>query len=464
MLIMIFIISLILLFFMGACIAAITEKILKYNFHFLEFLACSFLFGITASVAEIFLFSILNTAFTAKNIMLFSALPITVGSIIVFNKLPCLAHALKIQNTKAKHKFKTIELIFICGLIIQFLWIIFFVYLIPINSHDAIANYALKAKIFTLEKTVPSGFWTWPEETVSHADYPPFVPFLMTWIYAFTGFNDYIITMILPILYAVFLVLFYSLMKKSFTRTYSLCAIFILGTTRQLVDYATIIHADFFLLVFVTIGFFYFSLYVRNRQKSHLLLSAIFFSSSIWIKNEAILFNGVFILHAFIFELKNSNSRREALTRLYETLVIIFCLSLPWLIFKHSAGMINSDMNLSCVTLNSVIKNLKDMPILLDLFQQEIFGPKKWNIFWIIFFAVLIWKRKNLKKREHIYEIHFILLSSIGYFLAYMFMTENNLFFYVNTTISRFMLHFTGLALIVLSFLIENETKKNFEE
>jgi len=41
-----------------------------------------------------------------------------------------------------------------------------------------------------------------------------------------------------------------------------------------------------------------------------------------------------------------------------------------------------------------------------------------------------------------------------------MLTTGNNLFFYVNTTISRFMLHFTGITLLLAAFLCRDEYRE----
>ena len=114
-------------------------------------------------------------------------------------------------------------------------------------------------------------------------------------------------------------------------------------------------------------------------------------------------------------------------------------------------------MNIGDFTPERIWQNVRDIPILLNLFQQEVFGPKKWNIFWVLFFFVMIWKRKMLWKEEFFYITLFLMLAVLGYFAGYMATTGNNLFFYVNTTISRFMLHFTGICMMLMMLLCGKE-------
>jgi hypothetical protein len=97
---------------------------------------------------------------------------------------------------------------------------------------------------------------------------------------------------------------------------------------------------------------------------------------------------------------------------------------------------------------------MKDIPILLNLFQQEVFGPKKWNILWIVFFAALVWRRKSLWNSSNFYVTLYLTFLLFAYFAAYMTVSGDNLYFYVNTTISRFMLHFVGPVMLLFANIV----------
>jgi 4-amino-4-deoxy-L-arabinose transferase-like glycosyltransferase len=286
------------------------------------------------------------------------------------------------------------------------------------------------------------------------------LPFLMTWVYSFIGFNDIIVRMIMPVIYAAFLILAYSQMKKLFGRQYSLLFVFILATIPQLADYAAVIHADLVLAAFVTCALLYYVLYIRTGERIPLVLSSLLFGFSLWVKNEAMVFAGAFVA-SFVFFIIRSESyrKRQKLGDLFICLAILAAVAAPWFAVKLSSAAFNSDITISRLTPGRLLENIRDIPILLNFFQQEVFGPKKWNIFWIMVLAGMIWKRKLLWKGECFYIMLFLSISAAGYFIGYMLTTGNNLYFYVNTTISRFMLHFCGAALLLLAFLVRDDIR-----
>ena len=359
-----------------------------------------------------------------------------------------------------KKKWNAAEKLLVAGIMVQVLWTVLLAFPVPVHSHDAVANYALKAKIFYFSGGVPQGFFGWGEATVAHPDYPPLLPFLMTWIYAFTGFNDLVVKMVMPAAYTAFLCLFYCLAGRFFTRAYSLLVVFLLATVPQLADYATIIHADLFLAAYVTLGLAYFLVYAREGDRVSLVFSSLFFGVALWVKNEAIVFAGAFAA-VLVICLFGQYARRgkKVIADAVCAFLILAAVAAPWFVVKALQGAPNSDMDLSSITVQRVLQNVRDIPVILNLFQQEVFGPKKWNIFWVAFFAAMIWKRKRLFKDENFYIMVFLLLSAAGYFAGYMLTTGENLYFYVNTTISRFMLHFCGIAMLLTAFLLWDEVR-----
>jgi 4-amino-4-deoxy-L-arabinose transferase-like glycosyltransferase len=357
-------------------------------------------------------------------------------------------------------KLDAVQKFLLAGIAIQFAWVFLLTLPMPVHSHDAVANYALKAKIFNMADGIPAGFFAWNESAVAHPDYPPLLPLLMTWVYAFTGFSYFKVNLIMPVIYLAFLVLFYALARKQFGRTQTLAMTFVLATIPQIADYATILYADLVLAAFVTCGFVYLMQYVHGRQKGSLFLASALFAISLWVKNEAIVFAGCFwaVLLAMLARTGRID-RKNVAGELLGAFFLMAVIAAPWLVVKLSASA-NSDLDLARVTFKRVIENVKDIPVFLNLFQQEVFGPKKWNIFWVLFFAALVWKRKSLWKGENAYMTGFLLLAFLGYFSAYMLMTGENLYFYVNTTISRFMIHFCGISLFMMGSLVFNKENR----
>ncbi|MDP8298684.1 MAG: glycosyltransferase family 39 protein [Candidatus Tantalella remota] len=453
-----FLLSIILLEVTGMSLILIAVRRFRYDYSILELISLSFFLGSAFAGLQFFVMSLAGIGFDPGNILILPA----VFFIIIFSRYAFRGNRLyEILPWRGKCVASgKLEMILAAALCVQVLWTIFLVLPVPVHSHDAVANYALKAKMFYLEGGIPAGFFSWPETAVAHPDYPLLLPLVMTWIYEFTGFDHFTVNLMMPVIYVAFLGLFYALIRRSFNRPYSLLIVFLLGTIPQLADYATIIHADLVLTAFVTCAFLYFMLYARTRNRTQLVLSSVLFGLLFWVKNEAAVFICAYAVIFLVFCARAEKGvRKRAVTDMLMSLLIVAVIAFPWLSIKLSAAAANSDIDIAALTPARVWENVKDIPILLNLFQQEVFGPKKWNIFWVLVFASMIWRRKALREGENFYLVLFITLSAAGYFVGYMMTTGNNLFFYVNTTISRFMLHFAGLAMTLAAFLMWDDVR-----
>jgi 4-amino-4-deoxy-L-arabinose transferase-like glycosyltransferase len=453
-----FLLSVILLEVTGISLILIAVRRFRYDYSILELISLSFFIGGAFAALQFFAMSFMGIGFYPGNILILPA----VFFIIILSRYAFHANRLyEIIPLKGKRVVpEKLERILVAALCVQVLWTIFLVLPLPVHSHDAVANYALKAKMFYMEGGIPAGFYSWPETAVAHPDYPLLLPLVMTWIYEFTGFDHFSVNLIMPVFYVAFLGLFYALIRRSFNRPYSLLIVFLLGTIPQLADYATIIHADLVLTAFVTCAFLYFMLYARTRNRTQLVLGSVLFGLLFWVKNEAAVFICAYAAVFGVFCVRVEKSmRKRAVADMLMSFLIVAAIAAPWMAIKLSAAAANSDIDISSLTPTRVWQNVKDIPVLLNLFQQEVFGPKKWNIFWVLAFAAMIWRRKALREGENFYLVFFIALSAAGYFAGYMMTTGNNLFFYVNTTISRFMLHFAGLVMALAAFLMWDDVR-----
>jgi D-glycero-D-manno-heptose 1,7-bisphosphate phosphatase len=134
----------------------------------------------------------------------------------------------------------------------------------------------------------------------------------------------------------------------------------------------------------------------------------------------------------------------------------------PWMLVKHVLGVSNSDIELSKLTAAQFQENIRHIPFILNKFQQEIFGPKKWNILWIAVLGFTVLRfRKTKEPYVGIIGV-FILLNLFIYFSSFMVLTGKNIYFHVNTAISRLMMHFSGLSLFFLAFLVKDDIEEAF--
>ncbi|MCK5450482.1 MAG: glycosyltransferase family 39 protein, partial [Candidatus Omnitrophica bacterium] len=269
-----FILSLIALEVIGAFFLLVVIRRERYKYSATEFFSLSFLLGAAFASFQLFLYYMAGISFDFINV---SMLPI-VSLILILARYVSKPERGRdfLPIEPVRFKLSIFEKWLLAGIVLQFLWTIFLTLPIPVHSHDAVANYALKAKIFYTYNGIPEGFFRLSESTVAHTDYPLLLPLLMRWVYAFTGQNDLVVNMIMPMIYLAFMGLFYALAKKILNRTCALVAVFFLATVPQVVDYATIIHADLVLTAFIACSIAYFVRYIRTGNRRQLDLASIF--------------------------------------------------------------------------------------------------------------------------------------------------------------------------------------------
>ncbi len=439
---------------LGMLFVLLLGLILKYRYSWLEFVAFAFFIGLGCISYLQFTLYLFNFKINIQTIGLIVLPALTVLLYLYFkfgNKI--------IRKASGVRKLELSEKLVILGLLIQTCWILFSALPMPVQSYDSVANFSLKAKILYFNGGIPEGFFNWSEAAVAHPDYPLLLPFYMTWVYHCIGFNDIMISKIMPVLYLAFLGLLYALLVKFLPRKYSLTAVFFLGTIPQMTRYATIMYADLALAAFITGAFIYLMLYFQDKQRAYLVNSAVLFGISVWVKNEAIIFLVVFFI-SLIVNLALSKDKGKLLRYMILACAVIFLVASPWLIFKfYYIGTANSDINLKVLTLSRFLQNLKDSPVLLLELQREVFNPKKWNLLWVIVITVLAWKRKQLWKGIPAYVAFFIFLSVFLYSCALIFTTSFDLSYHAEKEMSRFMLHFCGLFIFLISYLLNDEAK-----
>ncbi|MDD5355571.1 MAG: glycosyltransferase family 39 protein [Candidatus Omnitrophica bacterium] len=450
-----FILSLFILLIVGAFVAAIFLKQQPSEFFSQEFLGLSFFIGLGLINFQFFSLYLLNLKFDPLSFILTQA---AIGILVLYYFIKQFKNKERLSSLSGFSPLNGVEKLFLAGIFFQFCWIFYLTLPVPVSSFDALASYAFKAKIFYLENGVPAGFFNWSEVLISHPDYPTLLPFFMTWVYLFTGFNDLVVVNIMPVTFAFFLVLFYSQLKKFFDRRYALAATFVIVTIPQVCRYATIIHADIFLLAFITCAFLYFMFYIRYSNREFLIFSSILFALSIWVKNEAVVFVFAFLLCLAI------RNKAQGLRHLGLAILVIFLISGPWFMIKFSKHMVNSDINFSALTLDKILANIKDIPIMLDELQKQVFGPKNWNIFWVVVIGAISFNFKKLFKGEIFYISLFLAVCISCYFIAYMLTTQERLDFYLEKTLLRFMIHFAGVFLFLTVYLFWDKFRKIEEE
>ncbi|NQT06836.1 MAG: glycosyltransferase family 39 protein [Candidatus Omnitrophica bacterium] len=322
----------------------------------------------------------------------------------------------------------------------------------PIEAFDSVAMYAIRAKVFFEAGGIPADFFKTITKAFPNSGHPPMIPLAEAWIYTIMGgLNDLLVKIIFPLFFVSLIIIFYFALRGFLNRKAALIFTFILATIPQLNHYASIGYADFALTFYFTAGFIYLFKWMRGKIKSDLFISAISLAFACWVKLEGW---ALFLCCALIFILfiMLEFRKREGFIRLITFLLIVLILASPWLFIVKSAGLENEVYKFESIGANRFISsftNLDRLPRILYEFQKQFFGPKKWNIVWIIFMALFILNIKTVFRGELKYPTLLLILVIAAYGYSYLLIPlkpGEPINWNVGSTLSRLFIHFTPLA------------------
>ncbi|MCX5667106.1 MAG: glycosyltransferase family 39 protein [Candidatus Omnitrophica bacterium] len=348
-----------------------------------------------------------------------------------------------------------IERFFVLGISFEVLYAFFRTLIKPMESYDSIAIYALKSKIFYLDKMIPLNFFKSFANFVPHIEYPLLIPLAETQFYTFLGsLNDLLVKIIFPLYYAALLTIAYSVSGRFLNRKAALFFTFLLATIPQVTDFATNGYADIPFAFYCSVSFFYLYLWLKQNENPHLALSFIFSIFAVWTKPEGLLFALIYAAVIITCMAKERRLRLIGVTYAVMSLCVVITYVLGW----RAIGLaVNSDFTGTQVSLASkIITGFRRIPAILYEYQIQFFGPKKWNMIWMLFIAGFILGFKKIFSKEIFPVTLAILLVFSGYSIVYMLSSAPQGFgWHLSTSGSRLFLHFVPMVVLWLALIFK---------
>lgn len=349
------------------------------------------------------------------------------------------------------------EKIMIAALVLTVAYVFFRALIKPLEAYDAIAIYALKAKIFYLAGGIPPGFFGEFRELVPHVEYPLLVPLAETYFYTFWGdLADGAVKIVFPLYYAAILATVYCLMRRILARAPAILFTVLLATVPQFAEYATNGYADIVLAFYFTASFSALLVWMREGGKSLLVLSALFAALGIWTKTEGLLLAAVNAAVALLYSITNRRDRSSRSGFGYAVAVVAVVAA--YFFLNRLLGLsVHSDFAQGDIfTWHALIGGMKRLPAILYEYQIQFFGPKKWNIVWIIFFLLFFTNiRKAFSGAARPITLA-VLMAFAGYTGVYM-ITPQDIGWHLSTTASRLFLHLLPPVIVWIA-VMSNET------
>ena len=449
--------TLFLLLFWIASTLGIGYSILRLLFHrnwpffFGEALALSYGIGIAAVSIQMALMSLFGMKYSVPSIMIWWV-PFIVTAVYARSR----SRRLNVGYGKAAVlSFSFLEKFFVGVISFEVLYVFFRTLIKPMESYDGIAIYALKSKIFYLDKMIPLDFFKSFADFVPHIEYPLLIPLAETQFYTFLGsLNDLLVKIIFPLYYAALLTISYSIARRFLNRKAALFIMFLFATIPQVTDFATNGYADIPFAFYCSVSFFYLYLWLKQNELPLLALSFIFSIFAMWTKAEGLLFA---MINAAVIIACMAKERRVRLTGVAYALISL-CAVIAYVLGWRATGLaVNSDFSGTQVSIVSkFITGLNRIPAILYEYQIQFFGPKKWNIIWILFIAGFFLGFKKIFSKEIFPVTLAILLVFSGYSIVYIVSSAPQGFgWHLSTSGSRLFLHFVPIVILWLALMFK---------
>ena len=355
--------------------------------------------------------------------------------------------------------YGALDIFLAAGISFEVIYAFFRALIKPIESYDAVAIYAIKSKIFYLARSIPHDYFSGLATLFPHPDYPLNIPLAETFLYIGMGdLNDQLVKVIFPLFFAGILCMLYCAVRRFASRTYALLFTFLLASIPQFNAYATNAYLELPLAFYYCASALLLFRWFENKEEvSFLIVSSVMVALAGWTKNEGLMYCLINIILLSIFLISGSKAAlKEKMLYLCGYSGIALGLSLPWLAVKRAFQFVNSDIGIISMNPFYLYKQSYKIWLILYDFQKHVIGPKKWNIIWAAFILVLILYHKDMLKGTRKYLTISLALAVSGYIFAYLF-SVINFQLLVSTTLSRFLLHFLPLAVLLMAMALRED-------
>jgi hypothetical protein len=350
-----------------------------------------------------------------------------------------------------------IEWFFIAAIILELSSAFFHAWLLPMEAYDAVSNWGLKAKAIFLAGRIPETFFRNPNYEVFHPDYPLLVPLLESYVYRCAAdLREASAKMVFPLFLAgCAAVLFAALRRVGQTRRSCFLFSFLLVSVPYFSEQATNGYADVVVSFYFGAGSLYLYFWQTTGRNFFLVLSASLTACAALTKNEGLVLVGIHLVWLAVVLLSRSGiANRRNLSCLGLYICILAVALMPWYRFQDSLGSRNDVINSDAVTAGLTWGSLSRVGPILYHLQTQVFGPKNWNLVWILFGAAVGLRRRVLLRSPAVFVACAVGLALAAYMSVYLITPYGvppfDVTWHLRTSASRLLLHVLPLVVFLI--------------
>jgi hypothetical protein len=352
------------------------------------------------------------------------------------------------NSVSTREPFQPLEWCLVVAIVLELLGAFFYAWLLPMEAYDAVSNWGLKAKAIFLAGEIPENFLLNPNYAVFHPDYPLLVPLLESYVYRSVGdLREASARVIFPLFLAgCVAVLFAALRRAGQTRRSAFVFSFLLISIPYVFEQATNGYADVVITFYFGAGSLYLYLWQAMKRDFFLVLSAVFTGFAALTKNEGLVLiciHLVWLLAAL--QLQSHRRLWNKLARFGIYGCVLVAVLVPWYLFRDSLGLRNDVINRDVVAQGFTWEHLSRIGPILYHLQTQVFGPKNWNMVWILLGVAVSLRHKVLFRPPVVFVLAATGLTLLVYMSVYLITPYTippfDVAWHLRTSASRLLLH-----------------------
>jgi len=359
-----------------------------------------------------------------------------------------------IQRSKAGPT--DIVLITVIGL--QLVATIVFSLVRPIEAHDAVFNWGLKAKAIFLAHGIPMGLLD--TNLSPNPTYPLLMPLAQSYVSLFLGeYDDFCAKWVCIVLLLSFLsFLYFALRRTGASLRTSLFAVAMISTIPQVVEQTGNGYADLPVGIYLGLAGICIYLWLREQTPLFVLLAAQLLAFAALTKDEGLAVAAL-VLCFIVARVLWKPAVPGRLATLIGFVATFGVLLLPWLRLRIYLELAGHAYLIRRPLPRFEWGRLERIFSILYSYQVQWFSLRNWNLLWVFLLVGIVVGLRYIRRSELMSIGLLIVGQLLVYTVFYILVPDENhpvmnLHWYLATTVSRMLLQLTPLSVFFLGSLL----------
>jgi hypothetical protein len=261
----------------------------------------------------------------------------------------------------------------------------------PISDWDALALYDFRAKVFLIDTNlIHAALNNW-----YFIQYPLLTSLAHLFVYQVGLGNP---KFIYSLFYLSFVVIFYYSLRRRVSENKAILFTIILSLVPEILSHATMAYTNLPYTVYLCSGIFYLYNWIKNEERSSLVLSAILVGLSSWVRIAELFWLAPLLI---VLMISIKNRKWEEFIR-YPVIILFFYL--PWKIFMNYIN--RATVSVASTVGSSYFSILKESTlervfVVTKYMYKNVFST--WGLIFPIFLLVIIKTAINWRKSSNIF-------------------------------------------------------------